>query len=193
MNKKRVLLLLAIVVLLFTMSGCQIPQENDMNVLFALNEVQGIGNKVITSFSEVWNTEGFFAAIFIYPLSQFINWLTPYTNVGIAILLVTLTINGVLLIVTFKQNVAMQRMQMIQPEVEKIQRKYEGKTDQASQLKLSTEIQRLYKKYDVNPFGSLLVTFIQFPIIIAMYQAVQRAYAVAYGTFMGVSLERTPI
>ena len=84
-------------------------------------------------------------------------------------------------------------MQQIQPEVERIQRKYEGKTDQASQLRMSTEIQRLYKKYNVNPFGSLVVTFIQFPIIIAMYQAVQRAYAVAYGTFMGVSLELTPI
>jgi len=37
----------------------------------------------------------------------------------------------------------------------------------------------------------LLVTFLQFPIIIAMYQAVQRATAVKTGTFMGLSLETT--
>lgn len=194
MNKKKVLLLLAVVALLFTMTGCSIPHdENNRYILIALDAVEGIPNQVITSFSQMWDAEGFFSAIFVYPLSQFINWLTPYTNVGVAILLVAVTINAVLLVFTFKQNVAMQRMQEIQPLVEKIQRKYEGKTDQASQLRMSTEIQRLYKKYQINPLGSLVVTFIQFPILIAMYHAVQRAYSVAYGTFMGISLEKTPI
>ena len=194
MNKKKVLLLIAVVLLLFTMTGCSIPRDaNDQNILIGLSDHPEVPNQIITSFSEIWEAEGFFSAIFVYPLSQFINWLTPFSDVGVAILVVAITINAILLLFTFKQNVAMQKMQMIQPEVERIQRKYEGKTDQHSQLRMSTEIQNLYKKNQVNPFGSLVVTFIQFPILIVMYHAVQRAYAVAYGRFLGISLEVSPI
>ena len=73
-------------------------------------------------------------------------------------------------------------MQLIQPEINKIQRKYEGKDDDASKMRQAQELQNLYKKYGINPFGTILITFIQFPIIIAMYQAVQRSYAVTTGS-----------
>ena len=193
MNKKKLLLLLGAILLLFTLTGCNIPKdENERYVLIALSEVD-VPNQLITSFSQMMDTEGIFSAIFVYPLSQLINWLTPYSNVGVAILIVALVINGVLLLFTLKQNVAMQKMQMMQPEIEKIQRKYEGKNDQASKMRMGQEIQNLYSKYHVNPLSSLVVMFIQFPLLIAMYHAVQRAYAVAYGTFMGVSLEITPL
>jgi YidC/Oxa1 family membrane protein insertase len=58
-------------------------------------------------------------------------------------------------------------------------------------MKQAAEMQALYKKYNVNPFSMILVTFLQFPIIIAIYQAVQRASAVRTGTFFGLSLETT--
>ena len=193
MNKKKLLLLVGAVVLLFTLSGCSIPSDDGGNILISLQDVDGISNTLITSFADMWETEGLFSSIFVYPLSQFINWLTPYTNVGIAILLVSATINGILLLFTFKQNVGLQRMQTIQPQLERIQRKYEGKTDQASQMRMYQETQNLYKKYDIHPFSAMLVTFIQFPIIIAMYHAVQRSYSVAYGSFLGISLDTTPL
>ena len=194
MNKKKLLLIVTVIGLLFLMSGCSIPtDENGKYVLIALNEIQNTDRVVITSFSEMMSTEGFFSALFVYPLSQFINFFTPYTNVGIAILVVTVIINVVLLLFTFKQNVAMQKMQTLQPEIDKINRKYEGKTDEASKMRMAQEMQNLYAKNNINPFSSLLTTFIQFPILIAMYHAVQRAYSVAYGTFMGISLENTPL
>ena len=59
-------------------------------------------------------------------------------------------------------------------------------------MKKAQEIQGLYSKYNINPFGTILVTFVQFPIILAMFQAVQRAQSVATGTFMGLSLEQSP-
>ncbi len=193
MNKKKLFLVVGAVVLLFTLSGCSIPSDDGGNVLISLQDVDGISNTLITSFSDMWDTEGFFSAIFVYPLSQLINWLTPYTNVGIAILLVSVTINGLLLLLTFKQNIGLQKMQALQPQLERIQRKYEGKTDQASQMRMYQETQNLYKKNDIHPFSAMVVTFIQFPIIIAMYHAVQRSYAVAYGTFLGISLDTTPL
>jgi YidC/Oxa1 family membrane protein insertase len=56
-------------------------------------------------------------------------------------------------------------------------------------MRQATEMQALYKKYNVNPASSILVTFLQFPVIMAIYMAVQRSYAVATGSFMGMDLQ----
>ena len=42
-------------------------------------------------------------------------------------------------------------MQEIQPEMQRIQKKYENKKDQASQVKMQQEMMELYKKYNYNP------------------------------------------
>ena len=53
-------------------------------------------------------------------------------------------------------------------------------------------MQQIYNKYDVNPIGALLTTFIQFPLLIGMYNAVRKSEAVADAKFMNVSLSLTP-
>lgn len=50
-------------------------------------------------------------------------------------------------------------MQLLQPELEKIQRKYKGRKDQASQMRQSAEIQNLYKKHNVSMFGFICNIF----------------------------------
>ena len=77
---------------------------------------------------------------------------------------------------------------MMQPELSKIQAKYAGKTDEQSRMRMAQEMQALYSKYKVNPFSSILVMFLQFPIILGMYQAVQRADTVINGNFLGINL-----
>jgi len=72
-----------------------------------------------------------------------------------------------------KSNSATSNMSKIQPEMEKINKKYEGKTDQNSKMKQQMEIRKLMKDNHVSLFGCLL-PFIQFPIFIAVYQVVQR-------------------
>ena len=53
-----------------------------------------------------------------------------------------------------------QRMQEIQPEIQKIQNKYKDKTDERSKMQMAQEMQNIYQKYDIHPFGSMLITFI---------------------------------
>lgn len=183
MNKKRFLLLLVLIGLVFTLSGCTAPTDANGNVTLIYLD---------TPFSEMMQ-EGVFGAILTYPLAQAINYFAQFTNVAIAITLVAILLNAVILLFTFKSNVSMQRMQQMQPELLKIQKKYEGRDDQNSKARMAQEINALYRKYDVNPLGSLLLTFLQLPIMIAMYTAVRRASAVANGTFMGYSLEMTPV
>ena len=176
MNKKRLNLLLTLIVMAFVLTGCSNSTE-----LISLD----------TTFSEVME-DGFFAGTITFPLSQAINWLEPKVGIFLAITLVTVAINIVVLSFTFKSSVGMQRMQEVQPELTKIQAKYEGRTDDQSQQRMAMEMQQVYAKYNINPLATLATTFIQFPLLIGMYNAVRRSYAVANATFVGAKLSMTP-
>ena len=71
--------------------------------------------------------------------------------------------------------------------------KYKDKTDERSKLQMAQEMQNLYQKYDIHPFGSMLITFIQLPIMMGMYYATMRSVSVVSGSFMGISLAGTPL
>lgn len=164
--------------------GCSVPRDENNNVILITDE---------TTFSSIMADENWFSAIFVFPLSKFINYLAPKISIGGAIIVITLLVNGILAIVTFKQTVSMQQMQLVQPEMEKIQRKYEGRDDDNSKMRQAAEIQALYKKYDISPAGTILISFIQLPIVMAMYMAVQRSEAVQTGTFLGMTMNTTPL
>lgn len=176
MSKKRIKLLFSVLVLALLLTGCSNSTE-----LITLD----------TPLSDV-TKDGFFSAIITYPLAQAINWLEPKVGIFLAITIVTVVLNAALLAMTFKSNVAMQKIQELQPELQKIQAKYEGRTDATSQQRMSMEMQQLYAKYDVNPLGSIATSFIQFPLLIGMYSAVRRSSAVANAKFMGTSLSLSP-
>ena len=176
MSKKRFKTVFSLIALALVLTGC-----SSSNELITLD----------TTFADAMN-DGFLSALITYPLSQAINFLTPKTGIFFAVSIVTIVINAVVLAFTFKSNVAMQRMQEIQPELQKIQAKYEGRSDETSQQRMAMEMQQLYAKYDINPLTSLLTTFIQFPLLIGMYNAVRRSEAVANATFMNVSLSLSP-
>ncbi len=182
MNKKKMLTILTVIMMVFLLTGCTIATNPDGSIKLIY---------LTTPFSEMMQ-EGVFEAILVYPLAQAINFLSKYIGVGGAIMLMTLIINAIVLVFTFRSNVDMQRMQELQPELNKIQKKYEGRDDQVSRQRMSMEMTKLYDKYDVKPGMAMLSTFIQFPILIAMYNAVRRSAAVATGVFFGVDLALTP-
>lgn len=183
-NKKK-LLLLSLFLLIFV-AGCKSyvdPNTNRVKEEFIIYTT--------TSFSEVFN-EGWFEGIFVWPLAQIINFFGNLTDAGIGILITTILFNIVIAVLSIKSQVQNQRMQMMQPEVQRIQKKYEGKTDDASRMRMAQETQALYAKYQVNPFSSILILIIQMPVLMAFYYAVQRAAVVVNGTFLGIDLTRTP-
>ena len=181
---KKLLSVLAVLTVVITLTGCTVPKNADGSIVLI---------QLDTTFKQIMDSESWFSAIFVWPLAECINFLTPYLGVGGAIALVTVIVNGLLAVLTLKSTVSMQQMQLVQPELEKIQRKYEGRNDDSSKMRQANEMQALYKKYEINPASSMLVTFLQFPVIMAIYMAVQRSYAVATGTFMGLDLQVTPL
>ena len=180
---KKLLALMAIVTIVVTATGCTAPKDANGHIILISNT---------TTFGDIFQSENWFNALFVWPLSWVLNHLAPIITVGGAIAVVTAVVNGLLAVFTLKSQMSMQRMQMLQPELNKIQRKYEGRDDQASKMRMAQEQQQLMKKYDVNPGSMMLVQFIQLPIIMAMFMAIQRAEAIVNGTFLGMNLQVKP-
>ena len=63
------------------------------------------------------------------------------------------------------------------PEIQKIQKKYQGKKDQQSQLAQQEEIKAVYDKYGTSPTGSCLQLLIQMPILFALYRVIMNVPA----------------
>lgn len=112
----------------------------------------------------------------IKQVANFTYWVS--VNIGggsywIGLVIVTLIVRAAGWPIYARSNAMTMNMQQAQPELNKIQEKYKGKTDEVSQKKQQQETLEVYKKYNVNPLGCLL-PFLQMPIFIAMYQVVRR-------------------
>ncbi|WP_308199881.1 membrane protein insertase YidC [Actinotalea sp. K2] len=92
----------------------------------------------------------------------------------------------ILLIPLFvKQIKASRGMQLLAPDMQKIQKKYKGKTDPASREALSRETMELYKKHGTNPFSSCLPILAQSPIFFALFRVLFSLGDLAEGNYAG--------
>ena len=137
---------------------------------------------------------GIFDFLLVIPISKSIIYLGDVllNNIALGVVLITILINIIILPIMIKSTVSQQKMQLIQPEMEKIQNKYKGRKDQTSQMRMSAEIQALYKKNDVSMLASF-TTFLTLPIMFAMWQAVQRIEILYQTNMFGINLGAKPI
>lgn len=137
--------------------------------------------------------EGLWTSIFVKPLAFFVIKLGQLVkNYGLALIIVTLIIR--LIIFPLTQNMAKQSelMKEAQPKLNKIQKKYQNKTDQESMMKQQTEMMAVYKEYKINPALGCIFAFIQLPLFIAFFEAIQRTPAIFEDIFLGLQLGTTP-
>jgi YidC/Oxa1 family membrane protein insertase len=85
-------------------------------------------------------------------------------NLGVAIILLTITVMLLLFPLTAKSARSMLAMQRLQPEIKKLQAKHKG-----DRQKLNEEMMKLYQEHKVNPLGGCLPLLVQFPIFIALF------------------------
>lgn len=93
-------------------------------------------------------------------------------NIGLAIILFTLVIYIFMTPLQIKQQKFSKLNSIMQPEIQKIQKKYKGKKDQESMMKQNEEVTAVYQKYGVSPTGSCVQLLIQMPILLALYQVI---------------------
>lgn len=140
-------------------------------------------NKEITS-----ESEGFWNEFVIYPLSFLITKIAEAVgNYGWAIIIVTIIVRILLLPLMIKQTKSTKAMQLIQPEMKKIQEKYKSKDAQTRQ-KLQQAQMELFQKHGVNPLAGCFPLLVQMPIIFGIYQAIMRTEAIKQDSFLWFSL-----
>ncbi|MCR5216949.1 MAG: membrane protein insertase YidC [Lachnospiraceae bacterium] len=112
-------------------------------------------------------------------LGFILNWLFEFcsnyglSNIGITIVLFTIVIKLLLLPLTIKQQRFSKFSNIMNPELQALQAKYKGKTDNASMMKMQEEQRAIYAKYGTSQVGGCVQMIIQMPILFALYRVLQ--------------------
>jgi YidC/Oxa1 family membrane protein insertase len=137
----------------------------------------------------------FFA--FLWPIEWVVAWIIygshwVFTTLGMAagpgtawvlsIVALVIVIRIVLIPLFFKQIKASRGMQMIQPELQAVQKKYKGKTDPASRENMTRETMELYRKHGTNPFASCMPILLQSPIFFALFRVLNGLEPISTGS-----------
>ena len=136
---------------------------------------------------------GLWEFLFVKPLA----WLLLKTgelfgNYGIAVIVIGILIRLVVLPFSLKTQKQSINMSKASPELKRLEKKYQNKTDQQSLMMKSQEMMMIYKKYKISPMSGCLVSFIQLPVFFAFLQAINRVPAIFEGKLLGFNLGMTP-
>lgn len=120
----------------------------------------------------------------IKQIITFFGWIIGYlykfldligiANIGLCIIIFTLLVKFCLLPLTIKQQKFTKLSAIMQPEISAIQEKYKGRTDNFAAQAMQSETKAVYAKYGVSQMGGCLQSFIQLPVIVALYGALRK-------------------
>lgn len=102
-------------------------------------------------------------------INLFYNWTG---NFGVAVILFTILVKGLLLPLDLKSKKSTARLQEINPEMQRINEKYKNDPD-----KRNRKLQELYQKNNINPLGGCLPLLISFPVLIILFAALRKIAA----------------
>lgn len=102
---------------------------------------------------------------FAIALDKFADWFNG--EYGLAVLVMVIIVRTLILPLTIKQVKSSRAMQAIQPELQKIQKKYKDTPEKVQQ-----ETMRLFQENKVNPMAGCLPLIVQMPIFIALYNSI---------------------
>lgn len=146
------------------------------------------------------NGDGFFQNVLVQPFGSAIHSIANLFNgsFGLSIILITLIIRLILLPLMLKQYKNQQhmkeKMDLLKPEMDDIQKKIKAEKDQKKQLELQQEMFGLYKKHGVNPLSiGCLPMLIQMPILMGFYYAIRGSEEIATHSFLWFSLGQPDI
>ncbi len=112
-----------------------------------------------------WILNPIFQGLFIL-----LVWIENVTgDIGLAIILMTLVVRSALIPLFRRQIVSTKRMQLIQPELKELQKRYKGDRARFSQAQME-----LYKERGVNPASGCLPILLQLPLLLIIYQVISQ-------------------
>ena len=108
---------------------------------------------------------GWFSRLVIIPCFDFLGRFI--SNYGLVILLMTLLIKLIISPLTIKSYKSSAKMQVIKPEIDKLNQKYPNEKDA---MKKQQAMMDLYQKAGISPMGGCLPMLLQMPILFAMFR-----------------------
>lgn len=137
---------------------------------------------------------GIWESIFVKPLAWTIVTIGNFVkNYGLSVMIVGLLIRIILLPVSKKSALQTKRMADINPELQKIEKKYKDKTDKESMMAKSQETMLIYKKNGINPMSGCLIAVLQLPLFFAFLEAINRVPAIFEEKLLTFQLGTTPL
>ncbi len=169
-------------------AALRLPLDRRLDVTFKiyagpkqLDRLREVGRELDSAvdYGAVTNLFAFFARILLYVMrtleSVVKNW-------GIAIILLTVVVKGLLYPLTAKSMQSMNEMRKLQPEIEKLKAKHGDDKE-----KLNAAVMQLYQQHKVNPLGGCLPMLIQMPIWFALYATLQTSVELYHEPFLWLS------
>jgi len=124
---------------------------------------------------------GFFKLI-SQALLNFLNlihsWVQSY---GLAIILLTACVKGVLWPLQNKANKSMRKMSALAPKMQEMKEKYKD-----DPTRMNQEVMKMYKEHGVNPVGGCLPMMIQIPIFFGLFSMLGQAAELRNASFLWV-------
>ena len=150
------------------------------------------------SWGDAWS-HGLFEGLIVYPVSCLMDSLSFAFDPGLsgvgqiwALVLTTFIVRAVVVLLTFKSTMDQQKMQSLQPQIARIQAKYPNSDTNASERqKLQQETMILYKRNKINMFSSIITIFVQFPVFISVWGALQGSAVLSSGEVLNLRLSDT--
>ena len=114
------------------------------------------------------------------PLFKLLTFIQSFVgNWGLAIIVLTFIVRGVMFPLTKAQYTSMAKMRLLQPKIQEIRERYKD-----DRQKAGAETMKLYKTEKVNPLGGCLPLIIQMPIFIALYWTLMESAELRQSAFI---------
>lgn len=178
---------------------CRPTDENVVN-LYKENNVDVDKLPKCETFKPFSEYEGLWTTIFVKPLAWAIiniGLLLEKTGLGkglangLAIVISCLVIRLILYPLTRKTAMQSEKLKEVQPQLEKLEKKYKDKTSDEDQKRKAEEMMAIYSKHKINPLSSCLLSFIQIPLLFAFLEAINRTPVIFENKFLKLDMGTT--
>ena len=178
---------------------CRPTDENVVNI-YKENNVDIDKLPKCETFKPFSEYEGLWTTIFVKPLAWAIiniGLLLEKIDLGkrlangFAIVISCLVIRLILYPLTRKTAMQSEKLKEVQPQLEKLEKKYKDKTSEEDQKRKAEEMMAIYSKNKINPLSSCLLSFIQIPLLFAFLEAINRTPVIFENKFLKLDMGTT--
>lgn len=178
---------------------CRPTDENVVNI-YKENNVDIDKLPKCETFKPFSEYEGLWTTIFVKPLAwAIINIGLLLEKIGLgkglangfAIVISCLVIRLILYPLTRKTAMQSEKLKEVQPQLEKLEKKYKDKTSEEGQKRKAEEMMAIYSKNKINPLSSCLLSFIQIPLLFAFLEAINRTPVIFENKFLKLDMGTT--